>query len=130
MTIVIDRDIYNIQHYLVEAMTRCTSKLAIVVLEKSSALSGIIDKWKARHKGNTLIDHWNIEMIKEKKKGHFYGDFRAELNVISIYPFSKEHKELKVKFDNDETQYKEENSGSIMVREAEEKIRNRCVVLK
>ena len=130
VTVVIDRDIYNIQHYLVEAMTRCTSKLAVVVLEKSNTLSGITDKWKAGRKAKPLIDHWKIEMVKEKNKGRFSDDFRAKLNVISINPFSKKHKQLKVKFDTEEAQYKEENLGSVMVREAKEKIRKRCVVSK
>ena len=130
VTVVIDRDIYNIQHYLVEAMTRCTSKLAVVVLEKSNTLSGITDKWKAGRKAKPLIDHWKIEMVKEKNKGRFSDDFRAKLNVISVNPFSKKHKQLKVKFDTEEAQYKEENLGSVMVREAEEKIRKRCVVSK
>ena len=130
VTIVIDRDIYSRQHYLVEAMTRCTSKLAVVVLEKSNTLSRITDKWIARHKTEPLIDHWKLEMMKERKKGQFPGNFREKSNVISINPFSKNHKQLKVKFDNEEAQYKEENLGSMMVREAEEKIRNRCVVLK
>ena len=69
-------------------------------------------------------------MVKEKNKGRFSDDFRAKLNVISINPFSKKHKQLKVKFDTEEAQYKEENLGSVMVREAEEKIRKRCVVSK
>ena len=130
VTIVIDRDIYSIQHYLVEAMTRCTSKLVVVVLEKSDTLSGITNKWKAGRKGKPLIDDWKIEIVKERKKGQFSGDFRAKLKVISINPFSKNHMQLKVKFDNDEAQYKEENLGSMMAREAEEKIRKRYVVLK
>ena len=132
VTIVIDRDIYSVQHYLVEAMTRCTSKLAVVVLENSNTLSGITDKWKAgRRKGKPLIDHWKLEMIKQRKKGgQFSADFRQKSNVISINPFSKNHKQLKVKFDNEEPQYKEENLGSMKEREAKEKIRNRYVVLK
>ena len=111
-------------------MTRCTSKLAVVVLEKSDTLSGITNKWKAGRKGKPLIDDWKIEIVKERKKGQFSGDFRAKLKVISINPFSKNHMQLKVKFDNDEAQYKEENLGSMMAREAEEKIRKRYVVVK
>ena len=129
VTVVIDRDIYSIQHYLVEAMTRCTSKLAVVVLERSNTLSGITAQWKAGRKGKPLIDHKKIEMMKERKKGHFSGDFREKLNVISVNPFSENHKQLKVKFDTEEAQHKEEKVG-LMLREAEEKIRKRCVVLK
>ena len=130
VTLVIDRDIYSIQHYLVEAMTRCTSRLAVVVLEKSSTLSGITDEWKAGRKAERLIDYWEIEMMKERKKGQFAGDFREKANVILINPFSKKHKQLKVKFDTEEAQFKEENLGSMMARKVEERIRKRCVVLK
>ena len=130
VTIVIDRDIYNIQHYLVEAMARCTSKLAVVALEQSSTLSRITGEWKAGRKAKPLIDHWKIEMMKELKKGQFPCDFYEELNVISINPFSENHKQLKEKFDNKDVQSQEEKLGLMGLRgKVEEAIQKRCVVL-
>ena len=130
VTIVIDRDIYSVQHYLVEALTRCTSKLAVVVLEKSITLTRITDQWKRGRKAKPLLDHWRLEMMTERKKEMFPGDFREKLNIISINPFSKHHRQLKVKFDNEELQYKEENLGFMVVQEAMEKILNRYLVFQ
>ena len=42
ITVVIDRDIYYMQHYLVETIARCTTDLCVVVLQNSSTLKGII----------------------------------------------------------------------------------------
>ena len=41
ITVVIDRDIYYVQHYLVETLARCTTDLCVVVLQNSSALKEI-----------------------------------------------------------------------------------------
>ena len=44
ITILIDRDIYIQQHYLVEMLARCTSKLYVVVLQNSEALTKVTDE--------------------------------------------------------------------------------------
>ena len=46
ITVLIDRDIYFLQHYLVEMISRCTSELFVVVLQKGSALDYVTEKWK------------------------------------------------------------------------------------
>ena len=56
ITITIEHDIYIVQHYLVEAMARCTSKLALVVLQRSETVSRIIEKWKDGLQGKSIID--------------------------------------------------------------------------
>ena len=125
VTIVVDRDIYSLQHYLVEAMARCTSKLAVVVLERSLTLSGIIEKWMIGLNGKQLIDHWKIEIEMEGKKERHYSNFSLNKisKVISIYPFSKEHKQIKQQFDNEKEKGKREKFS--VRKEAEETIRKR-----
>ena len=46
ITVLIDRDIYFQQHYLVEMLTRCTSQLFVVALKNSPALTNVLEKWK------------------------------------------------------------------------------------
>ena len=122
VTIVVDRDIYSVQHYLVEAMARCTSKLAVVVLERSPTLSGIIKNWMDGVNGKQLIVHWKIELVTEEKKELIYNSFPLDQvsKVISVYPFSKEHKQMKQQFDNEKEN--EEHEKLRVRKEAEETI--------
>ena len=122
VTIVVDRDIYSMQHYLVEAMARCTSKLAVVVLERSPTLSGIVKKWINGVNGKQLVDHWKIEMVTEQKKEWIYNNFFLDQvsKVISVYPFSKEHKQIKQQFNNEKEE--EEHEKFRVRKEAEETI--------
>ena len=46
ITLVIDCDIYYVQHYLLEALPRCTSDLYVVVLQNSAVLTQVTTKWK------------------------------------------------------------------------------------
>ena len=59
ITIVIDRDIYYIQHYLVEALARCTTDLWVVVLENSPTLTDVTANWKAKQ----AIKQWEIKIL-------------------------------------------------------------------
>ena len=113
------------QHYLVEAMARCTSNLAVVVLERNPTLSGIVKKWINGVNGKQLIDHWKIEMVTEEKKEWIYNNFSLDRvsKVISVYPFSKEHKLMKQQFNNEKE--KEEHEKFRVKKEAEETIRKR-----
>ena len=122
VTIVVDRDIYSVQHYLVEAMARCTSKLAVVVLERSPTLSGIIKNWMDGVNGKQLIVHWKIELVTEEKKELICNSFPLDQDskVISVYPFSKEHKQMKQQFDNEKEN--EEHEKLRVRKEAEETI--------
>ena len=54
ITVLIDLDIYFLQHYLVEMLARCTSQLYVIVLQNSSVLEKVTDEWK--NKG--LVDNW------------------------------------------------------------------------
>ena len=64
ITVLIDRDIYFLQHYLVEMLSRCTSELFIVVLQKSSALDYVIEKWTTKE----LVDQWKTEISKKNNQ--------------------------------------------------------------
>ena len=47
-TVVIDRDIYYEQHYLVQTLVRCATGLYIVVLQNISTLKNVTAKWKTQ----------------------------------------------------------------------------------
>ena len=64
ITILIDRDIYFQQHYLVEMLTRCTSKLFVVVLENSPALTNVLEKWKTEE----LVNQWETKISIKKNQ--------------------------------------------------------------
>ena len=51
ITVLIDGEIYSLQHYLMKILARCTSYLSVVVLQNlqnSPALKNITDKWKIK----------------------------------------------------------------------------------
>ena len=58
ITILIDQDIYYLQHFLVEMLARCTSELFIVVLQNSSALESVTNAWK----GKKLVTNCEIKI--------------------------------------------------------------------
>ena len=71
--------------------------------------------------GKQLIDHWKIEMVTEGGNEWIYKNF--DLNqvskVISIYPFSKEHKQMEQQFNNEKGKAEHE---TIRLREEAEEI--------
>ena len=83
VTIIIDQDIYSVQHYLVEAMARCTNKLNIVVLEESEALSKITAHWKEGLNGKQLVEPWKIQFKKGKKEVEYQKDTKRTLTPIN-----------------------------------------------
>ena len=95
--IAIDHDIYCVQHYLVEAMARCTNKLAIVVLEKSETVSRIIEKWEDGLNGESLIDRWKVQ-IKAGVKKNANERVDKEKKLVTINGSSKEHEGMRRKF--------------------------------
>ena len=124
VTIVVDRDIYSLQHYLVEAMARCTSKLAVVVLERSPSLSEIIKKWLDGENGKQLIDHWKIKVEMERKKELIYNNSSSDqVSKVIVYPFSKEHKQMEQQFNSEKE--KQEYNKFRARKEAEETILKR-----
>ena len=66
ITVLIDSDIYFVQHYLVEMLARCTSQLYVIVLQNSSILEKVTYEWK--NKG--LVDNWKTTICTN--------DFQAE----------------------------------------------------
>ena len=115
ITITIDHDIYSIQHFLVEAMARCTNKLAIIVLERSQTVSRIIKKWRDGLNGKPLIDRWEVQISPGvKKKVNYQED--EQLKLITINSSSTEHEAMRRKFD----QHKLENFNFDIKQTAEE----------
>ena len=82
VTIIIDRDIYNIPHYLVETMARCTTKLNIVVLQKSETISNIIAQWERELDGQPLIEHWKVQFNRGRKETGCHKN--TKLNIVTI----------------------------------------------
>ena len=61
VTIIIDQDVYSVQHYLVEVMARCTNKLNVIILERSDAISKITALWKDGLNGQKLIEQCKVQ---------------------------------------------------------------------
>ena len=82
ITVVIDRDIYFLQHYLVESLSRCTSKLTIIVLQNSATIINVTEEWKK----NQLVNQWKIICNKEEKEERkdFVFKKQKDDNVINV----------------------------------------------
>ena len=61
ITVVIDRDINYVQHYLVEALARCTTDLYIVILQNSSTLKQVTAEWKNKQ----AIRQWEVKISED-----------------------------------------------------------------
>ena len=97
ITVVIDRDIYYVQHYLVETLARCTSDLYIVVLQNSAILTEVITKWKS----NQAIRPFEINIskdISQKKNFEFQFTRRATTEIINAKFRREYYKTLGEKF--------------------------------
>ena len=79
ITVVIDRDIYYLQHYLVESLSRCTSKLRVVVLQNSATLTKVTDEWKKKQ----LVDQWKTICNKDTQKKKFVSKEQKDDKVIN-----------------------------------------------
>ena len=97
ITVLIDRDIYFQQHYLVEMLTRCTSKLSVVVLENNQDQKKVIDKWKTEE----LVDQWetNISIKRNQTKD---SEFKCDdkQRVINATIKSKYYEKLAKDFES------------------------------
>ena len=80
ITVIVDRDIYFLQHYLVESLARCTSKLTVVVLQKSATLTKITDEWKKKQ----LVNQWETICNKDTQKKYFVFKKQKDDKVINI----------------------------------------------
>ena len=61
VTVLIDRDIHFVQHYLVEIFARCTSKLNVVVVQNSTDLTRVTIAWKTE----SLVSQWETKISKK-----------------------------------------------------------------
>ena len=105
ITVVIDRDIYYVQHYLVETLARCTSDLYVVVLQNSAILAEVIAKWKS----NKAIRAFEIKISKDiSQRENFEFQFtRRENTEIIMAKFRGEYcKTLGEKFTKLITEHK------------------------
>ena len=80
ITIIVDRDIYFLQHFLVEALARCTSKLTIVVLQNSATLTKVTEEWKK----NELVDQWKIICSKDIQRKNFDIKKKKDSKIIEV----------------------------------------------
>ena len=124
VTVFIDQDMYNMQHYLVEVMARCTNKLSIVVLQRSDALSKIIKHWEGKPKEKQLIDHWKIQESTKVRKTENY-DVDENLRLIKVNCSSKKYEEMRQIFHQREKRNHDFNGKRKHAEKAEENIRKR-----
>ena len=81
ITVVIDRDIYFVQHYLVEAIARCTTDLCIVILQNSLTLTAITGEWKNKE----AVQKCEIKISEDSSlQGDFVLDFMHCRNTTTI----------------------------------------------
>ena len=112
ITVVIDRDINYVQHYLVETLAICTTYLCVVVLKNSSKLKKITAEWKSQQ----VIEHWSVKISENAAEGE---NFITKLkniktrNVINTKFSFEYYKKLEKQFEELVTkdgilQYKDE----------------------
>ena len=96
ITILVDRNIYSLQHYLVECIARCTTYLSVILLGNHSNLNSIIQKWREGIGGKPLIEIRQIILNKERKQLKNV-DTRENERII-IDTFSHEYQTLQQTF--------------------------------
>ena len=112
ITVVLDRDIYYVQHYLVETLARCTTDLCVVVLKTSSTLKEVTAEWKSKQ----VIEQWNVKIATDVAEGE---NFKTELksnrncNIVNATFNFEYYKKLEKEFEELATenrifQYKDE----------------------
>ena len=96
ITIIVDRDIYSLQHYLVECIARCTTYLNVVLLGNHENLNSITQKWREGVSGKPLIEIRQIIFYKERKQPKNVET--RENERITIDAFSHEYQKLQQTF--------------------------------
>ena len=122
ITVVIERDIYYVLHYLVEALARCTSDLCVVVLQNSSTLTNITTEWKTK----VAIQQLEIKIFEDTSQGEdFELEFTRSTNteIINAKFRSEHYKKLQEKFS--ELMTKDKNFESKKELEAKRIIQQR-----
>ena len=77
--ILIDRDMYFVQHYLVETLARCTSELFVVVLKDSPIMKKITTEWIRKK----LVCQWGVNISSKAKQRKQY-EFSVDENKKTI----------------------------------------------
>ena len=98
ITVVLDRDIYYVQHYLVETLARCTTDLCVVVLKNSSTLKEITAEWKRKQ----VIKQWNVKISKDPATGENFKTERKSsknCNIINATFSFEYYKKLEKEFE-------------------------------
>ena len=117
ITVIIDRDIYSLQHFLVECIARCTTSLNVVLLGANKTLDIIMQKWKQEVTGKSLIERWEIILSKERKKSK---DADTQKNEeITIDTLSQEYKTFQENFNELSLQ---KNEREVLLSKQEAKI--------
>ena len=117
ITIIIDRDIYSLQHFLVECIARCTTYLNIVLLGANKTLNNVIQKWKQELSEKSLIERWEIILCKDRKQSK--NADTQENEEITIDTLSQEYKTLQQNFNELSLQ---KNEGGLLVLKQAAKI--------
>lgn len=83
--VIVDRDIYWVQHYLVQALARYTSNFCVKVLQNSSIMKEVTTEWK----GKPVKQQWKIKIS---------GDAAEEENFKSKLKSSNDCNVINAKF--------------------------------
>ena len=97
ITVVIDCDIYYVQHYLVETLARCTSDLCVVVLKNTATMAKVTTKWKTKQ----AIQQREIKISEDALQGEDFvlGSPRGSNTKIINAKFRSEYyKKLEKEF--------------------------------
>ena len=97
ITVIIDCDVYYVQHYLVETLARCTSDLCVVVLQNRKTLTDVTAEWKIKQ----VVQQWEVEFTVDpfqEEDSEFDLTTNKNPHIIKA-KFSREYyKQLEEKF--------------------------------
>ena len=95
ITVLIDSNIYFVQHYLVETFARCTSKLYVIVLKNSPIMAKVTKEWKTKE----LVSQGEINISsKAKQRGEFKINKGENHNTMDVTFKSEYYKKLEEAF--------------------------------
>ena len=120
ITVVIDRDIYYVQHYLAETLARCTTDLCVVALQNSSTLTEVTSEWKTKE----AIQQLEIEISEDESQVEDFEFTRGTNTEIINAKFRSEYY-MKMEKHFLELMTKDKNFESKMEVEARKIIKQR-----
>ena len=88
ITVLIDRDIYFVQHYLVETFARCTSELCVIISKNSPIMAKVTTEWKTKE----LVSQREISISSKAKQRGELKISKDDQNTINA-TFSSEYYE-------------------------------------